>query len=382
MRENRSSAGVVSEPIGVLEEPIRREPSNWLVRLRARGRVTHQDRTIMTRQLSSLLSGGLTLMQATEVLIEHTEKQKMVEALMQVRNDLRAGWTFADAIAKHPTLFSPLSVSLIRSGEASGELPRILNWLADYMEKEQARLTQIRSALTYPIFLIALLVMALVVVLVFIIPRYVEIFQEVGQALPTPTRWLLSTSAFLTRWWWALVLAVVAAPYLYRLTRLRPWGLLLTDRLKLRLFLIGPLHLKTCVSRLARALSLMLMGGVPLLEALSLARDVVGNEVLGRALDEVRQRVREGERLAERLRQEGVFPPLLTRLVAVGDEAGSLPQVLRTVAETLDLEVDSGLKALVSLLEPFLIVTLGVFVAFVIFAVLLPILQLNALIGR
>ncbi len=381
MRENPISS-VIAEPVGALEAPGQDHSTGLWSRLRARGRVTFQDRTIMTRQLASLLNGGLTLMQATEVLIEHTEKHRMVDALRQVRNDLRAGWTFADAIAKHPSLFPPLSVSLIRSGEASGQLPEILLWLADYMERENARLAQIRSALTYPIFLVSLLIVALTIVLVLIVPRYADIFQEVGQALPTPTRMLLTLSGFVGQWWWLFILIGFSLVYVYRLIRRQQWGLLLTDRLKMQLLLFGPLHLKTSVSRLARALSLMLMGGVPLLEALALARDVTGNEVLGQALDEVRQRVREGERLADRLRETGVFPPLLIRLVAVGDEAGSLPQVLRTVAETLDLEVDSGLKALVSLLEPVLIVTLGVFVAFVIFAVLLPVLQLNALIGR
>jgi type II secretory pathway component PulF len=342
--------------------------------------VSFQDLTVMTRQLASLVGGGLTLMQSIDALIEHTENERLASALMQIREELRGGGTFAEALTKHPHLFSPLYVSIVRAGEVSGELPRVLNWLADYMEREQTRRTQIRSALAYPILLSIVMVIALSFLLIFLVPRYAALFAEMGQSLPLPTQILLAVSGFLTRWWWAIGLGIVAIVYAYRLVRRTPRGRWVTDAWKLRLPVFGRLHLKSAVGRMARALSVLLLGGVSVLEALAVVRDVVGNEVLAQALDEVRQRVREGERLADHLRRSGVFPPLLTRLAAVGEETGSLPQALTTVADTLDLEVDSSLKALVALLEPALILSLGIVVGFVVISLLMAVFQLNALV--
>jgi len=347
---------------------------------RRRRRVSFQDLTVMTRQLASLVGGGLTLMQSIDALIEHTENERLASALMQIREELRGGGTFAEALTKHPHLFSPLYVSIVRAGEVSGELPRVLNWLADYMEREQTRRTQIRSALAYPILLSIVMVVALSFLLIFLVPRYAALFAEMGQSLPLPTQILLAVSGFLVRWWWAIGLGIVAIVYAYRLVRRTPRGRWVTDAWKLRLPVFGRLHLKSAVGRMARALSVLLLGGVSVLEALAVVRDVVGNEVLAQALDEVRQRVREGERLADHLRRSGVFPPLLTRLAAVGEETGSLPQALTTVADTLDLEVDSSLKALVALLEPALILSLGIVVGFVVISLLMAVFQLNALV--
>jgi general secretion pathway protein F len=347
---------------------------------RHRRRVSFQDLTVMTRQLASLVGGGLTLMQSIDALIEHTENERLASALMQIREELRGGGTFAEALTKHPHLFSPLYVSIVRAGEVSGELPRVLNWLADYMEREQTRRTQIRSALAYPILLSIVMVIALSFLLIFLVPRYAALFAEMGQSLPLPTQILLAVSGFLVRWWWAIGSGIVAIVYAYRLVRRTPRGRWVTDAWKLRLPVFGRLHLKSAVGRMARALSVLLLGGVSVLEALAVVRDVVGNEVLAQALDEVRQRVREGERLADHLRRSGVFPPLLTRLAAVGEETGSLPQALTTVADTLDLEVDSSLKALVALLEPALILSLGIVVGFVVISLLMAVFQLNALV--
>lgn len=349
-------------------------------RRRLRWRVSFQDLTVMTRQLASLVSGGLTLMQSIEALMEHTENERLATALSQVREELRGGGSFAEALVKHPHLFSPLYISIVRAGEVSGELPRVLNWLADYMEREQARRTQILSALAYPILLSLVMVAALTFLLIFLVPRYAALFSEMGQALPLPTQILLAVSGFLARWWWAIVLSVFAIAYIYRFIRRTPYGRLFTDSWKLRLPVFGRLHLKAAVGRLARALSVLLMGGVSVLEALAVAREVIGNEVLAQALDEVRQRVREGERLADYLQRRRVFPPLFTRLVAIGEETGSLPQSLTTIADTLDLEVASSLKALVSLLEPVLILLLGLVVGFVIVSLLMAVFQLNALV--
>lgn len=347
---------------------------------RRRQRVSFQDLTIMTRQLASLVSGGLTLIQAIDALIEHTENERLAIALTQVREELRGGGTFAEALAKHPRLFSPLYVSIVRAGEVSGELPRVLNWLADYMEREQTRRTQIRSALAYPILLSVVMVGALSFLLIFLVPRYAALFAEMGQTLPLPTQILLAVSGFLVRWGWAVAFSIVAIAYAYRLVRRTPRGRLITDAWKLRLPVFGRLLLKSAVGRMARALSVLLLGGVSVLEALAVVRDVIGNEVLAQALDEVRQRVREGERLADHLRRSGIFPSLLTRLAAVGEETGSLPQALTTVADTLDLEVDSSLKSIVALLEPALILLLGIVVGFVVISLLMAVFQLNALV--
>lgn len=346
-----------------------------------RGRVGHQDLTLLSRQLANLLKGGLPLMRCLEALIEHTENRALSDVLTKVADDVRSGSTFHEALSKHGKFFPPLYIALIRAGETAGRLPLILDWLADYMERQQARLSQIRASLAYPILLVTLGSVAVFLLITFMVPRFQAIYEELGQALPTPTMILMSISQFASKWWWAFILTIVGLFALYRQVASTRVGRMMIDSMKLHLPIYSRLAMKMAVVRFARALATLLRGGVPILEALDIAKDVLGNEVLAAEVSQVRGRVREGERIAERLRAANLFPPLLTHMIAVGEEIGDLPGTLMTVAETLDVEVDASLKTLVGLLEPAIILTMGAIVAFVIFAMVLPIFQMNLMAG-
>ncbi|MCS7253900.1 MAG: type II secretion system F family protein [Armatimonadota bacterium] len=346
-----------------------------------KGRISHQDLTLLSRQLANLLKGGLPLMRCLEALIEHTENKTLSDVLMQVANEVRSGSAFHEALSKYGRFFPPLYIALIKAGETAGRLSLILEWLADYMERQQARLSQIRASLAYPTLLITLGSIAVFLLITFMVPRFQAIYEELGQALPTPTIVLMNISQLASRWWWAFILAIIGLLMLYRQIASTEAGRMLIDRVKLRIPIYSRLAMKMAVVRFARSLATLLRGGVPILEALDIAKDVLGNEVLAAEVSQVKGRVREGERIAEHLRAANLFPPLLIHMVAVGEEIGDLPGTLTTVAETLDVEVDASLKTLVGLLEPAIILVMGAVVAFVIFAMVLPIFQMNLMAG-
>lgn len=344
-------------------------------------RVSHQDLTLFSRQLANLLKGGLPLMRCLEALIEHAENKTLSDVLMQVANEVRSGSTFHEALSKHGGFLPPLYIALIKAGETAGRLPLILEWLADYMERQQARLSQIRASFAYPTLLVTLGSIAVFLLITFMVPRFQAIYQDLGQALPTPTIVLMHISHSASRWWWLIALAAFGLTMLYRHIASSESGRITIDRIRLRLPIYSRLAVKMAVVRFARALATLLRGGVPILEALEIAKDVLGNEVLAKEISQVKGRVRKGERIAEHLRAANLFPPLLVHMMAVGEEIGDLPGMLHTVAETLDVEVDASLKMLVGLIEPAIILVMGAIVAFVIFAMVLPIFQMNLMAG-
>lgn len=342
-----------------------------------RAKVKPADLTVFSRQLANLVRGGLPLLRAFTALIEHTDNLELRQILVEVRSELEGGSTLSDALATHPEAFPPLYVNMVHAGEESGALQEVLEWLANLMERDQAQRSQIRSALAYPLLLVIVGSLAVTALLVFLIPRFVTIFEELGQALPLPTQILLTVSSGLAHWWWA----ILGSAFVLRMAA-KQWvattsGRLAWDRLKLGLPLGGKLHRKIVIARLSRTMSTLLRGGVPLLSAMEVLRDVLGNEVLALGLDEVRAKVREGESIAEPLAQEGVFPPLLTHMIALGEETGDLPGVLDTVANSYDVEVENEMKALISLIEPLIILVMGLIIGFIILAMLLPIFQMN-----
>lgn len=341
------------------------------------GKIRSRDVTIFSRQLANLVKGGLPLMRTFSALTEHTESAGLKVVLERMQEEIRGGKALWEALAAYPEIFTPLYVSMVKAGEASGQLSTVLNWLAGYLEKEESQKNQVRSALAYPILLVTVGVLTITSLLVFIVPKFVSMFEEFGQALPTPTMILVGISGFMVHWWWivlATILGGAAAVNGYMRT---DSGRLFFDVVKLRLPVFGRLNMKSAVSRFARTTATLLHGGVTLFDAMNIARDVVGNEVLGRGADFVRDGMREGQSFAVRLKESGVFPPLLVHMAAVGEETGDLQGVLTTVADTYDVEVEATLKSIISLLEPIIIVVIGGAVAFVILAMLLPVFQIN-----
>ena len=362
---------------------VRAEPrtASVLSKLATSGRIGAGDLTVFSRQLANLVAGGLPLMRTFAALAEHTENPRLKAVMSRMQQDVRGGKALWEALSSHPKVFPPIYVSMVKAGEASGQLAVALQWLADYSEKEQARRVQIRSALAYPTLLVTVGFAAVFLLVTLVVPKFVTIFEEFEQALPTPTVILLGFSGFVAAWWWLILLAAAGAVVGMRQYARTPGGRLRVDCWKLRAPVFGKLSLKSSVSRFARTTATLLQGGVSLLDSMTVVREVVGNEELARGVDQVREGLREGESFAHRLQEASVFPPLLTHMVGVGEETGDLGSVLLTVANTYDVELDAAIKGLVSLLEPLIIVTVGGLIAFIILAMLLPVFQINLLAG-
>lgn len=345
------------------------------------GRDMAADVTILTRQLANLVGGGVPLMSAFTALTAHTENRRLRVVLEHRQEDVRRGKALWEALAASPEIFPQLYVNMVKAGEASGQLAAVLSWLADYREQEQARRLQIRAALAYPTLLVVTGMLAIVLLVTLVVPKFSAMYEEFGQALPLPTVVLLAVAGWLAHWGWALAVGLALTWFGLRRYARTTNGRLKVDRWRLRLPLFGKLLIKTAMSRFARTTAILMQGGVPLLDALAIVRDVLGNKELARATDRAREGMREGERFGARLQETGVFPGFLTHMIGIGEETGDLRNMLVTVADTYDVEVNATLKSLVSLLEPVIIISVGAVMGFIILSMLLPIFQIDLLGG-
>ena len=345
------------------------------------GRDMAGDVTILTRQLANLVGGGVPLMSAFTALAAHTENRRLRVVLEHRQEDVRRGKALWEALAASPEIFPQLYVNMVKAGEASGQLAAVLSWLADYREQEQARRLQIRAALAYPTLLVVTGMLAIVLLVTLVVPKFSAMYEEFGQALPLPTVVLLAVAGWLAHWGWALAVGLALTWFGLRHYARTMNGRLKVDRWRLRLPLFGKLLIKTAMSRFARTTAILMQGGVPLLDALAIVRDMLGNKELARATDRAREGMREGERFGARLQETGVFPGFLTHMIGIGEETGDLRNMLVTVADTYDVEVNATLKSLVSLLEPVIIISVGAVMGFIILSMLLPIFQIDLLGG-
>jgi type II secretion system protein F len=343
-------------------------------------RVTRMQLLLFTREMSDLLDAGLPMDRAFSVLIEQTESLAFRTMLSAMQGDIRAGLPLSDALAKFPREFPPLYYNMVRAGEVSGQLPGVMIRLADFMEKEQVRRSQIISALTYPAVLVGVAVLSLAFLLTFAIPKLAGVFKGMGAALPMPTQILISLSSFIGHFWWALLLGLAAGWYGFRLWTNTLAGRQTYDAFRLRLPVVGKLIQKAISARLVRTLGTLLGGGVPILEAMDISASALGNVVASEALLETRGGVRQGETLHAAMERSTVFLPVVRHMTAVGEETGRLPAMLIRTADTLDFEVDSAMRRLTSLVEPLVVLFMGVFVGFVVMSILLPIFQINTLV--
>ncbi len=351
-------------------------------RLRRGRGVSGSDVVIMTRQLADMTAARLPMFRSLSVLVEQADRQALRDLLEEVRTDVREGHPLSEALHRHPRQFPDLYVNMVRAGETSGQLDAVLLRLAEFLEKSMQRRSQVVSALLYPAVLMTVAVGAVAFIIGFLIPKLSSLFVELEQTLPLLTRMLLLIANALSATWWMLavllVVLVIGTRWYARTEAGKAW----LDLLVLRVPILGSVWHKMAISRLARTLGTMLEGGVPVLAALEISGNAVANRPLMRAVEAVREDVREGTAMAAALGRAGVFPPLLVHMAGVGEETGQLPDMMIRVADSLDFEVDSTLGRLTTLLEPFIIVVMGVIVGFIVLAVLLPIFQINAAIGR
>lgn len=366
-------AGLGVYPVAVDEvltdQGARVSPIRWRVPSRTLG--------YMSRQLADLLSGGLPLFNALSLVSRQTEHRLLRGVILDLGNAVRDGKAFSEALQPHPEVFSPLYISMIRAGEAGGGLDAVLVRLAELAEGEAELKNRVAMALVYPLVVLIIGLITIVVLLTFVVPRLSELFAESGQLLPLPTRMLLAISGALSQWWWAWLVGILGAGWGVRMVQRSPGGSALIDRLILRLPLGGRLVQKLQTARLTRNLGVMIGQGVPVLQALEVASASISNTTLRRAVVRVKETVRDGLSLSQALEASGQFPVFVGNLVAVGEESGTLDTALLKVASAYERETDRTLRVLTAVLEPLLIVVVGLIVMFIVISVLLPIFQIG-----
>lgn len=336
---------------------------------------SRQELALFTRRLADLSQAGLPLDRVLQVVGEQSESLVLKEVSEQTLEDVRAGMQVSQALAKHPKYFNEVFTQTLRAGEASGQFPEVAGRLADFQEKEVARRSQITSALVYPAILASTAVFVVLFLLLFVVPKLSGVFKDLGNNLPVTTKMLLASTDFITQNWVLMLALIVGGTVAIKGWLATPGGAFLRDKFLLKAPLIGPVVLKATISRFARVLGTLVYGGVPILEALDIAGLSAGNRVFHTSAQKVSEEVRDGRPIAESMRDTGVFPPVLTHMVAIGEETGDLPRMLGRVSDSLDFEVDTGMRRLVSLVEPVIVLTMGTFVGFVVLSVLLPIFQ-------
>lgn len=343
-------------------------------------RVAPEDLALMTRQLSTLVGAGLPLVECLSALVEQVDSARQKRILSQVREKVVEGGTLADALKAHPRVFNELYVNMVRAGEASGALDVVLLRLADYTERSAALRSKVRSALTYPTLMALVGGGILLFLLSYVVPKITKIFEDTHQQLPTMTIILLAVSGFAQEYWWLIITLVLLTVIGIRVSRRTPAGQLRFDRATLRIPYFGKVLKKVALARFARTLSTLLEGGIPLLQSLDIVKNVVSNVVLRNAIEDGRNSIREGHSVAEPLKKSGVFPPLLVHMIAVGEKSGELEAMLKKAADAYDNEVEASISALSSIMEPMIIIFMGGVVLFMVFAIMVPIFELNDLV--
>ncbi|MGB5365335.1 MAG: type II secretion system inner membrane protein GspF [Polyangiales bacterium] len=343
-------------------------------------RISPVDVAVATRQLSVLLRSGVPLVEALSALIEQLDHPDLKNAFTDTRNKVNEGSTLADALKAHPKIFLSLYVNMVAAGEASGTLEEVLGRLAEFLDDQTRLQSKVRGALAYPIVMAIVVVAILFLMMSVVVPKVTSIFENFNQALPWYTSVLIWVSDIFSNYWWLLAALLGGGIYWFRRWKAtddgrRKWDLFVMD-----VPLFGPLLIMVAVARFSRTLATLLASGVPVLTAMDITRNVLGNTELMRIVEDARESVREGEGIAKPLRQAGRFPPIMTHMIAVGERTGQLEEMLLHVADAYDQQIEVRVGAMTSILEPVLIVVMGVVVGGIAFAILMPLLQLNEMI--
>ncbi len=336
---------------------------------------------IFTRQMATLLRAGIPLADSLGALVDQVTNIRLKTPLSEVRANVNEGSSLADSLAKHPKLFDELFVSMVRAGELAGNLDEVLSRLADFLESSQKLKGKIQGAMIYPMVMVVVGAGIMAVLMIKVIPEITSMFTSQGKVLPLNTRFLIGSSAFLGKYWLWLFIAMIIGGVLFKKWIASKEGKPVWHRFVLKLPVLGELVRTINVGRFSRTLGTMLQSGVPMLRALETGKQIVGNVLIQDAIEEAKKAVTEGESLAVTLKKSGQFPPTMIHMVAVGEKAGQLEQMLERVATTYESEVDSKLTKFTALLEPLMLVVMGGAVAFIVFSILQPIMDLGQISG-
>src|SRR5271170_7695060 len=343
------------------------------------GKVTNEDIAVFSRQLATMMSAGIPMVQAFEIIGNGHEKPSMQKLVLDVKANIEGGSTLHESLAKHPLYFDTLFVNLVEAGEQAGALEALLDKIATYKEKTEALKKKIKKALFYPIAVLAVAVIVSIILLVFVIPQFESLFKGFGADLPAFTQMVVNLSRFVQHqgWWMIFVIGGAVYAFLYFLRRSRPMQLLM-DRVMLKFPIIGPILVKSAIARYARTLSTMFAAGVPLVEAMGSVAGATGNIVYEEAVLRMKDEVATGGRLQRAMENTGLFPNMVNQMIAVGEESGALDTMSSKVADFYEAEVDNAVDSMSSLMEPMIMVVLGVLVGGMVIAMYLPIFKLGS----
>jgi type IV pilus assembly protein PilC len=345
------------------------------------GGIPTRDIVIFTRQFATMINSGLPLVQSLDILAKQSENKALQKVIGQVLYDVESGQTLADALRAHPKVFTDLYVNMVAAGEAGGILDTILLRLAVFLEKADALKRKIKGAMIYPSVIFTVAGVAVTVLLLFVIPTFQRMFESAGVPLPGPTLFVVALSKLLQAYWWAIGIGIVAIILLIKQYYKTPGGQLVLDRLILNLPVLGVLQRKAGIARFTRTLGTLVSSGVSILDGLEITARTSGNRVLHDAIMESRQSIAGGETISEPLKRSGVFPPMVVSMINVGEQTGGLDEMLTKIADFYDEEVDAAVEALLSAMEPIMIVFLGVVVGGMIIAMYLPIFDMINAVG-
>jgi len=341
------------------------------------GKVKLGDLSIFCRQFSTMVDAGVSLVRCLSVLGEQTQSTKLRRIIADIEAEVQGGQPLSKAMAKYPNVFSNLFVGLIRAGEVGGALEESLQRLSTFLEKDMELRRKVKGAMTYPMIVMVVALVIVIGLVTFILPRFMELFTDLGMgqdAMPMTTAMLMNFSHFLTSKWWIMLLIVAAFFTAFKMFTRTRIGRRVYDRVKLKAPVFGKLNHRVCLARFSRTLGTLLNSGVPILQALETVSGTVANEIIGDAILEARSRIREGDRIGDPLQKSKMFPPMVVQMISIGEESGSLDQMLTKVADFYEAEVDTALQSLTSAIEPLMIVMLGTVVGFIVISMFMPLL--------
>jgi type IV pilus assembly protein PilC len=345
-------------------------------------RVKGKDVVLFSRQFATMVNAGLSLIRSLNVLAQQVESKTLADIITKVKSDVEQGLSLSAAMEKHPKVFGDLYVAMVKAGEVGGVLDETLNRLADILEANMALKSKIKSAMAYPAVVGFLIIAVTTAMIVFVVPVFTNLYNELGSgaSLPLPTQVLVGISKAMTGFWWLIIITLVGGTFGFRHWKRTEAGRAAWDAIKLRVPVFGTLAHKTALSRFSRTLAVLSRTGVPILQAIDIVSDTAGNRVMAKALEDVKASVREGEAIADPLNRHKIFPPMVVQMMTVGEETGALDDMLEKVASFYDREVDATVSALTSLIEPILIVVMGVTVGGILIALYLPIFNIAGLV--
>ncbi len=337
---------------------------------------------IFSRQLATMVESGIPIVGAIDILAEQMEDRTFRQILARIKSDIESGASFSESLSKHPRIFSEFFVNMVRAGESSGQLDEILDRLASYLEKIDVLRRKVQSSLFYPAMVSCMAFLITTFLVIVVVPKFRDIFNSLGGELPLPTQMLLGLSDFMRMYFVAEVILVVGAIAAFRMYIATKPGRAWFDRTKLKLPIFGVLLQKVAIARFARTLSTLVRSGVPILTALEIVAKTAGNKVIEKAVLSARASIKEGENIADPLTQSRVFPPMVTRMISVGEKTGEMERMLSKIADFYESEVDAAVTGLTSLIEPLIIAILGIVIGAIVIALFLPIFKISTLVGR